>query len=71
MSVSAEIRPPTSELSPAFMLFCTALDSSISKIRSNGSYCPICRRPVRRRNSSSKAYTARPRATNSHQGTLR
>jgi hypothetical protein len=52
ISVSAEISPPMSELSPAFIEFCTALDRISSSTRSNGSYWPICRRPVRRRNTS-------------------
>jgi len=54
ISVSAEMRPPTSELSPAFIEFCTALERISSSTRSKGSYCPMLRRPVRRRNTSRK-----------------
>ncbi|MNT05920.1 hypothetical protein D3C72_1405650 [compost metagenome] len=55
ISVVAEMRPPIRELSPAFIEFCTAFDRISNKIRSNGSYCPIWRRPVRRRNTSKNA----------------
>src|SRR3989344_409043 len=70
MSVLAEISPPTSELSPAFIEFCTAFDRISNRIRSNGSYCPVCRLPDRRMNTSKNRYTTTPRSTNSHHGTL-
>src|SRR5258706_13438327 len=60
--------PPTSELSPPFMEFCTAFDRTRSKTRSNGASCPTCRLPVRRRRTIKKTYTTAPRARNSHQG---
>ena len=44
--------PPISELSPAFMEFCTAFDRMSSSTKSNGAYCPVWRRPVSRRNTS-------------------
>ncbi|MNY65456.1 hypothetical protein D3C86_2027260 [compost metagenome] len=48
----ARISPPSSELSPAFMAFCTAFDRISSKIRSKGAYCAVWRLPVRRRKTS-------------------
>ena len=42
-SVTARIRPEVTELSPPFIEFCTALLSTISKTRSKGLICPICR----------------------------
>ena len=63
-SVAAEIKPPTSELSPAFMEFCTEFDRTSKSTRSKGASWPICRLPLIRRRTIRNVYTITQRKTN-------
>ncbi|MCY0856970.1 hypothetical protein OMK73_27295 [Cupriavidus sp. D39] len=51
-SVTARISPAATELSPAFMEFCTALDSTSNNTRSSEVSCPIWRLPESRSSTS-------------------
>src|SRR6185312_7449592 len=68
MITTAEIRPPTRELSPPFMAFWTALLISSSATNWAMLNCPTCRLPPTRISQSTAAYTTAARTTRCHHG---